>query len=78
MLAEWIDVPYREVTFFCAGINHQSFFLEFRRGKEDLYPSIWEAIERPEIYGKEPVRIDLMKHFGYFVTAPRAYSSIAP
>ena len=52
MLAKWIDVPYSEVTFFCAGINHQSFFLEFWRDKEDLYPSIWKAIERPEIYGE--------------------------
>jgi alpha-galactosidase len=75
MLAEWIGVPYNEVTFFCAGINHQSFFLEFRRGKEDLYPLIWEAIERPYIYGKEPVRIDLMKHFGFFVTESSGHAS---
>src|SRR6201997_3602951 len=75
MIAKWIDVPYEEVTFFCAGINHQAFFLEFWRGKEDLYPSIWEAIERPDIYGKEPVRIDLMKHFGYFVTESSGHAS---
>ena len=75
MLAEWIGIPYTEVTFFCAGINHQSFFLEFRRGKEDLYPLIWEAIERPDIYGKEPVRIDLMKHFGFFVTESSGHAS---
>src|SRR6476660_2906749 len=56
MIAKWIDVPYSEVTFFCAGINHQAFFLEFWRGKEDLHPLIWEAIERPEIFGQEPVR----------------------
>jgi len=53
MLAEWIGVPYDDVSFLCAGINHQSFFLEFRRGKEDLYPLIWEASERPEIYDQE-------------------------
>ena len=75
MLAQWIDVPYSDVTFFCAGINHQSFFLEFWRDKEDLYPSIWKAIERPEIYGQEPVRIDLMKHFGYFVTESSGHAS---
>ena len=75
MLAQWIDVPYNEVTFSCAGINHQSFFLEFRRGKDDLYPAIWDAIERPEIYGKEPVRIDLMKQFGYFVTESSGHAS---
>jgi alpha-galactosidase len=75
MLAEWINVPYNEVTFLCAGINHQSFFLEFRRGDEDLYPEIRAAVERPEIYAKEPVRIDLMKHFGYFVTESSGHAS---
>jgi alpha-galactosidase len=75
MLAEWIHVPYQDVSFFCAGINHQAFFLEFRRAKEDLYPQIWKAIERPEIYGSEPVRIELMKHFGYFVTESSGHAS---
>lgn len=49
MLAEWIGVPYDEVVFQCARINHQAFFLSFRRGGEDLYPRIRQAIERPEI-----------------------------
>ena len=75
MLAEWAGVPYEEVVFLCAGINHQAWFLEFRRGKEDLYPRIREAIERPEIYGREPVRIELMKHFGYFVTESSGHAS---
>ncbi len=75
MLAGWIDVPYDEVVYLCAGINHQSFFLQFRRGEEDLYPRIWQAIERPEIDGQEPVRIELMKHFGYFVTESSGHAS---
>lgn len=75
MLAEWIGVPYDDVVFRCAGINHQAFFLEFRRGAEDLYGRIYEAAEQPEIYGAEPVRIDLMKHFGYFVTESSGHAS---
>jgi alpha-galactosidase len=75
MLANWIGVPYDEVNFLCAGINHQAWFLEFNRGKEDLYPLIWQAIEQPEIYGQEPVRIDLMKNFGYFVTESSGHAS---
>src|SRR5215510_8276314 len=38
MLARWIDVPYEEVAYRSAGINHQAFFLEFTRHGEDLYP----------------------------------------
>jgi alpha-galactosidase len=75
MLARWINVPYDEVSFLCAGINHQAFFLEFRNGKTDLYPLIREAIQRPEVYGEEPVRIELMKHFGYFVTESSGHAS---
>ncbi|MCK6628983.1 MAG: alpha-glucosidase/alpha-galactosidase [Anaerolineae bacterium] len=75
MLAEWIETPYEEVVFRCAGINHQAFFLEFRRGQEDLYPLLWQAIERDEIYAQEPVRIELMKHFGYFVTESSGHAS---
>jgi alpha-galactosidase len=75
MLAEWAGVPYDKVTYFCAGINHQAWFLDFFSGDEDLYPKLWEAIQRPEIYAKEPVRIDIMKHFGYFVTESSGHAS---
>jgi alpha-galactosidase len=75
MLAEWAGVPYDEVAFRCAGINHQAFFLEFRRGEEDLYPAIRAAAEREDVYGSEPVRIDLMRHFGYFVTESSGHAS---
>jgi alpha-galactosidase len=74
-LRRWIQVPYNEVNFFCAGINHQAFFLKFRHFKKDLYPLIRDAIQRPEVYGEEPVRIELMKHFGYFVTESSGHSS---
>ena len=75
MLARWIDVPIEEIVYHCAGINHQAFYLAFRRGAEDLYPRIWQAIERPEVYAEEPVRIDLMKSFGYFVTESSGHAS---
>jgi alpha-galactosidase len=75
MLARWIDVPYDEVSFLCAGINHQAWFLEFRRGLEDLYPRIWAALEREDVMGEEPVRGELMKNFGYFVTESSGHAS---
>jgi alpha-galactosidase len=75
MLARWIDVPYDEVSFLCAGINHQAWFLEFFRGREDLYPRIWAALERKEIMGEEPVRGEMMKNFGYFVTESSGHAS---
>lgn len=75
MLARWAGAPYGEVNFRCAGINHQAFFLSFRRGTQDLYPQLWDAIQDTTIYGEEPVRIDMMKHFGYFVTESSGHAS---
>jgi alpha-galactosidase len=46
MLARQLDVPYDEVRYLAAGINHQAWFLEFRRGDEDLYPRLREVMFR--------------------------------
>ena len=75
MLARWIGVPYDEISFLCAGINHQAFFLDFRRGTQDLYPLIRDALERDEIMGEEPVRGEMMKYLGYFVTESSGHAS---
>ncbi|MBI5302669.1 MAG: alpha-glucosidase/alpha-galactosidase [Chloroflexi bacterium] len=75
MLARWIDVPFEQVSFLCAGINHQSWFLEFRDGAQDLYPRISQALERQEIMDEEPVRGELMKNLGYFVTESSGHAS---
>jgi alpha-galactosidase len=75
MLARWCEMPYEDVVFFCAGINHQAWFLELRTKTEDLYPRIWKVIEQPEIYDSEPVRIELMKYLGYFVTESSGHAS---
>ncbi len=75
MLARWVDVPYDEVNFTCAGINHQAFFLSFRRGDADLYPLIRSCANQDAMRAEEPVRIELMKHFGYFVTESSGHAS---
>ncbi len=75
MLARWIEVPYDEISFLCAGINHQAWFLEFRRGVENLYPRLWKALEREEVMNEEPVRGELMKSLGYFVTESSGHAS---
>ena len=75
MLARWVGVPYDEVTYRVAGINHQAWFLEFRRGQEDLYPRLRQAVLDPARRGLEPVRIELFEHFGYFVTESSGHAS---
>jgi alpha-galactosidase len=75
MLAKWIDVPYEEVDYVCAGINHQAWYLDFSRRGEDLYPRLRAAIERPEIYNEEIVRNEMFRHLGYYVTESSGHNS---
>jgi alpha-galactosidase len=75
MLAGWVGVRYEDVSYLCAGINHQAFFLMFSQSGEDLYPAIREAARREDAKGLEPVRIELMEHFGYFVTESSGHAS---
>jgi len=67
-LANYINVPYEDVSYWVAGINHQAFFLEYKYKGKDAYPLIWEAMKRKEIYEKDKVRFEMMKYLGYFIT----------
>ena len=43
-LASWLGVPYEEIDYRCAGINHVAFYLRFERNGEDLYPALRDRI----------------------------------
>jgi len=67
-LAEYIGVPYEEVSYWVAGINHMSWFLEFKHNGADAYPALRKAMEKPDIFAEDRVRFEIMRHFDYFVT----------
>ncbi len=75
MLARWLEVPYEEVSYLVAGINHQAWVLRFRHNGEDAYPRLREAIEREEIDAQERVRCEIMRQFGCFVTESSGHNS---
>ncbi|HLF87878.1 MAG TPA: alpha-glucosidase/alpha-galactosidase [Anaerolineales bacterium] len=73
MLAEDMDVPYDEINYICAGINHMAFYLKFERNGEDLYPRLREVAEaRTYQHGYRDipnhVRYDIFRRTGHFVT----------
>lgn len=67
-LAEFIRAPYEEIAYWVAGINHQAWFLRFEWKGKDAYPLLFEAMRDPEVYAKDPVRFEIMRHFDHFVT----------
>ena len=51
-LAQAIGVPYEEVSYLVAGINHQAWVLRFRHRGEDAYPRLREALDHAEIFAE--------------------------
>ncbi len=74
-LAEYIGKPFEEITFDGAGINHQAWILRFEWGGQDAYPALRQAMERPEVWSRDPVRFELFRRLGYFVTESSAHNA---
>ncbi|MEO5951850.1 MAG: alpha-glucosidase/alpha-galactosidase, partial [Chloroflexia bacterium] len=63
-----IDIPYSEVNYLCAGINHMAFYLRFERDGEDLYPLIKQVAAEGRVPNWNRVRYEMLARLGYFVT----------
>ena len=74
-LAGYLDVPYDEMDWDCAGINHNAWFTKLERDGADLYPALRERARDPKIYEKDPVRFEVMLHLGAFVTESSGHFS---
>ena len=73
-LAELVGVPYEEVEYLGAGVNHQAWILQLRHRGRDLYPLVDEAIERdPEL--RRRVRVEMYRRLGYFPTESSEHSA---
>lgn len=82
LLAKRADVPYEEMEWECAGINHLAWFVKLRHGGKDLYPLLKKKA-RADIAGrpsdpedaKDLFRKDMMLHFGAFITESSGHLS---
>ena len=76
MLAKWISAPMEEITYTCAGINHQAWYVKYEWNGKDAYPLIRKAVqERKEIYNEEMVRNEMFLHLDYYPTESSGHNS---
>ncbi|MCX6014789.1 MAG: alpha-galactosidase [Chloroflexales bacterium] len=75
MLARWIGVPFEEIDYLCAGINHMAWYLRFDHKNKSVYPLIRAAMDKPEIYNQEIVRNEMFLHLDYYVTESSGHNS---
>lgn len=74
-LADYLQVPYEELEWQCAGINHNAWFTTLRHQGEDMYPRLRARAQLAEVYEQDPVRFEVMLHFGAFVTESSGHFS---
>ena len=74
-LAGYLGIPYAEMDWDCAGINHNAWFTKLEREGVDLYPLLRERARDPDVYEKDPVRFEVMLHLGAFVTESSGHFS---
>jgi alpha-galactosidase len=67
-IAEDIRVPYEEINYVSAGINHMAFYLKFERDGQNLYPLLNKVINDGDVPDWNRVRYEMFKRLGYFVT----------
>lgn len=70
-IAEYLHLPFEQLRWHSAGINHMAWMLSLTDGKErhrDLYPALRRAATQPDVWSQDAVRFELMNRTGYFVT----------
>ena len=74
-LAKWVGADKKDVTYTCAGVNHQAFYLDLKWNGQDMYPLLREAMKNPEILNAEQVRNNMFLNLDYYVTESSGHNS---
>jgi alpha-galactosidase len=72
----YVNVDMKEVDIICAGINHQTWYVQVIYKGEDWTNRLLEGFEKhPAFSQSEKVRIDMLKRFGYYTTESNGHVS---
>ncbi|MCB0089557.1 MAG: alpha-galactosidase [Caldilineaceae bacterium] len=74
-LADYMGIARDELRYWTAGINHMAWYLKLEHNGRDVYPQLYAAMQTPDIYAKDNIRFEIMKHFGAFVTESTRHMS---
>jgi len=69
-------ITTRDVDIICAGINHQTWYIQVLYDGKDWTGRLLEGFEKhPQFSKTEKVRIDMLRRFGYFTTESNGHVS---
>jgi alpha-galactosidase len=67
-LAEYLDVPFAEVSAESAGVNHLAWITRLEHCGTDLYPALRAFVKSGRVPDDDLVRADLFGRFGLYPT----------
>jgi len=75
-IAEVLGLPQSEVDIICAGINHQTWYIQVKHKGVDMRDKLLEGFRKHPVYSKqEKVRIDILEKIGYYSTESNGHLS---
>lgn len=70
------EIHRNDVDIICAGINHQTWYVQVQWRDMDMVPHLLEMFEaHPQYSVEEKVRIDILRRFGYYTTESNGHVS---
>ncbi len=58
-LSKYLGLPYEELEWKCAGINHMAWFTELKYKGEDMYPNLKKKVKHDKaLYERDPVKFE--------------------
>ncbi|MCL2722062.1 MAG: alpha-glucosidase/alpha-galactosidase [Treponema sp.] len=75
-ISEVLGVPKNEIDIICAGINHQTWYIQVKHKGIDVRHKLLEGFKKhPDFSKQEKVRIDILERFGYYSTESNGHLS---
>jgi alpha-galactosidase len=75
-IAEVLGLRMSEVDIICAGINHQTWYIQILHKGKDMRGKLLDAFRKHPVYSRqEKVRIDILEKFGYYSTESNGHLS---
>ena len=70
------EVARKDVDIICAGINHQTWYVQVRFDGQDWTDRLLTGFEQHPVFSRtEKVRIDMLRRFGYYTTESNGHVS---
>jgi alpha-galactosidase len=72
----YVAVTTKDVDIICAGINHQTWYIQVLYDGQDWTDRLLGGFESHPVYSKtEKIRIDILRRFGYYCTESNGHVS---